>query len=241
MVLIIIAIIALVYLFAGHQSTVFARTGYARTGFSFLGIISFIRALMELMKQKRTKYVIIGLALFIVLGAVSVFWFSYNWSSHYVDSSLSKQPQAENILLIVVTDFKEAPTERDFTVENQIREVMSSRGFIPRDNFFKPLFAQEGHLFDVYSGNTSMLRRLKIEELIDYLMLAEISKEFSKSEVTEVITCNVDLTYKILDSSGQLVKSGTVSAAGPGFSKAAAEKKAIEKIADKIGKVVESL
>ena len=156
-----------------------------------------------------------------------------------MDRSLPKQPQAENILLIVVTDFRETPTERDFAAENQIREVISNRGFIARDNFFKSLFAEEGHLFDVYSGKTSMLRRLKISGLTDCLMLAKKHKKIIERRGHPIpFTCRAQLIYKILGSGGELRGWGTVSAAGAGVTKASAEEEANRRLADEIGPIL---
>lgn len=198
---------------------------------------------LERKKLRSSLFLLMGIVGSVLL-SILTFWVVHEVAPtpihrcEHVDYTVVKQPGMKNILPIVVLEVRQIPPVRDFTTENHIRHVIADHGFYPQGNFFRECFFEEGHFLDIFDGRSQRLIELQIHKLVDYLMLAEISKEFSKSETTEVITCNVDLTYKILDSSGQLVKSGTVSAAGPGFSKAAAEKKAIEKIADKMGKVI---
>ena len=157
----------------------------------------------------------------------------------YIDTSIPKPSGGKSYLTLVCDDFSSRSIHQDIDSENQINGKLNSLGFRLINNFFREAFISDGHLHNVFRGNTKILKDLNAFKYSDYLILGQKSAHFFQSEkLSGMISCKLDLNCKIYRASGEIIESSTISHTGLGIDKQKAEQKATEMIAEELGQIM---
>lgn len=87
---------------------------------------------------------------------------------------------------------------------------------------------------DIYQGDPEMLRIATTSTRVDALILGRLSYSFRKGSTvdSELVSCDMGLSYKVVNQSGDVVKSDSFQVIGPGFSESAALERAVQILAD---------
>ena len=100
------------------------------------------------------------------------------------------------------------------------------------DTFFKPPLISDGLFGDAFNGSTALFDKLEIRNLVDGLLLARQTVQFStNADLNNVITANMRCEIITLPVAGQVESRGwTFMANGTGFRQAEARMQAEERI-----------
>ncbi len=136
-----------------------------------------------------------------------------------------------NIAIVI----KSRKDEKGFTPENSLYSLLRTEKVNLIVNLFKEKsFKAKGFFREIYDGNTDLLRQAKALSKIDFLILGELSYSFQKDSKidSDLISCNINFSYKTLNKNAEIIKSDTVSVIGPGFSENAALGRGLEILAE---------
>ena len=104
--------------------------------------------------------------------------------------------------------------------------------------FLTDLFKQEvitrGYFDQMYAGEKELTRIALNTSHVDYLVLGRLSSIFrSGAQIDrDLISCDLTLTYKVVDRNGDAITSDSFQVVGPGFSENAAAQRAAELLAN---------
>jgi hypothetical protein len=78
-----------------------------------------------------------------------------------------------------------------------------------------------------------MLRIATTKSHVDGLILGQLRFGFRNNTIagTEMISCDMGLTYKVANHLGQIVENDSFEVVGPGFSESSAAERAVENLA----------
>jgi hypothetical protein len=104
-------------------------------------------------------------------------------------------------------------------------------------NYFNYSFVSDGYFEKIFNGETSTVNESRVFKDGKYLVLGEIEYSFRNNNqvVKDIISCDINLSYKIYQKNGLLI-SDNMSAIGPGFSKENSLDEAIKILAEKYSK-----
>lgn len=102
-------------------------------------------------------------------------------------------------------------------------------------NLFKEKpFKAKGYFKEIYEGNIELLRQADVLPNIDYLILGRLNYSFQKGGIDkDFVSCNINLSYKVISKKGNVVKVDDINIIGPGFSQSKALERGLELIAEK--------
>lgn len=108
------------------------------------------------------------------------------------------------------------------------------------DHYFKEAFKTKGYFKEIYEGDTEILGQSGVLSKIDYIIIGKIDYKFKKGlEIDkDLVSCNVNFTYKIINKKGEILKSDNINVVGPGFSEEAALLRGLEMIAEKYSETI---
>jgi hypothetical protein len=101
------------------------------------------------------------------------------------------------------------------------------------DLFRHDVFSR-GYFDDMYQGNQEMLRIAINSMHVDGLVLGRISYTFRKDTTvdSQLISCDMGLSYKVFNRSGDIAQDDSFQVIGPGFSESAALERAVQILAN---------
>lgn len=103
-------------------------------------------------------------------------------------------------------------------------------------NLFKEkLFKSKGFFEEIYKGDTQLLQQAAALARIDYLILGRLNYSFQRqAEIDkDLISCNINFSYKVINKEAEVIKADTVSVIGPGFSQEAALERGLEILSER--------
>lgn len=103
-------------------------------------------------------------------------------------------------------------------VAEQLASTARASSVSVASNFFHPQFFSEGYFERVYSGDIKPLQEAGAFACINTVWLGQLESSCGQV-VNGVMTCDLRLTYRVVDRNGRTLDSGSVSAVGPGFDK----------------------
>jgi hypothetical protein len=109
------------------------------------------------------------------------------------------------------------------------------------NNYFKNNFYTSGYFDKIYSGDTNLLTDAGVFTQINYLILGQMTYSFRKSNTLneELISCDINFGYKILNKNASVISSDNISVIGPGFTEELALGRGIEILAKKYSEILE--
>ncbi len=122
-------------------------------------------------------------------------------------------------------------TESGFSPENTLYNLLQTEDVNIIVNFFKEKsFKAKGFFRELYSGNTELLKQADDLLKIDFLILGRLNYSFQKGIGInrDLISCKINFNYKVFNKNGNIVKSDSIYAVGPGFSDDEALKRGLE-------------
>ncbi|MBI4651302.1 hypothetical protein HY745_08480 [Candidatus Desantisbacteria bacterium] len=138
----------------------------------------------------------------------------------------------KNIAMII--DSKK--TEAGFSPENALYNLLRTDKINIVLNLFKEnLFISKGFFKEIYEGDTEFLKESNALLKIDSLIIGMLTYSFRKSVVadTNLISCDVVFTFKVIDKNGDIAKSNSIRVTGAGFSEDGALNQGIKMLAEK--------
>lgn len=127
-----------------------------------------------------------------------------------------------------------------------IESKRTESGVSPEDSFYNLLrtekvniilnlfkeesFKSKGFFREIYDGNTKLLRQADALSRINYLILGRLDYSFQKrAEVDkDLVSCNINFSYKIINKNAEVVKSESIRVVGPGFTNDSALERGLE-------------
>lgn len=150
----------------------------------------------------------------------------------YVNLSIANLPSTKEIAILVIDGSDNENNE----IEAKISSIIRSAAMNPVLSLFKRPFIQERLFADIFSGDISAIKELKLENRIDFLVFGKINKDFKQNEgLQDVISAHLNIEIKIYSCvNGTLTNSTSLKTTGAGFSNVEAEGKALELINEKL-------
>ena len=96
--------------------------------------------------------------------------------------------------------------------------------------FQEESFRTRGFFKEIYDWNTELLHSSGALSEIDYLILGSLNYSFRKGIGldSDLLSCDINFAYKVINKNGNVVKSDSISIIGPGFSEDAALERGLE-------------
>jgi len=136
-------------------------------------------------------------------------------------------------------------TETGASPENSLYNLLRTDKVNIILNLFKEeSFKSKGYFREIYDGNTELLKQADALSKIDYLILGKLNYSFQKGAGIDrdLISCNINFPYKIINKNAEVVKSDSISVIGPGFTEDAAIERGLEILSEKyIDRILKSV
>lgn len=102
--------------------------------------------------------------------------------------------------------------------------------------YFKPAFKARGFFQSAYDGDSEALVQSGALDAVDWVFLGRVERSCGGGQIDpDLVTCHLQLLYKVLDQRGALATSGQASVNGAGFSEESARDRAIEMLIEQHG------
>ena len=103
------------------------------------------------------------------------------------------------------------------------------------EHYFKDAFKAKGYFREIFEGNTEILKQSDALFKIDRIIIGKIDYTFKKAVQIDrdLISCNINLSYKVINRNGDIVKSDSINVVGPGFSEDEALQRGLEMLAER--------
>ena len=125
-------------------------------------------------------------------------------------------------------------TESGISPENALyNHLRTERANIIINLFKEESFKAKGFFREIYDGDTELLRQTDALSKIDNLILGRLSYSFQKGADKDLVSCNINFNYKVINKKGDIIRSDSISVIGPGFSEDAALERGLEMLAEK--------
>lgn len=143
-------------------------------------------------------------------------------------------PDSPNVALAIIAEKPDSSLAQ--IPENMLPDLLKTN--VDRHNiishYFTEDFKQKGYFAKVFKGNIKLLKEMDAFSQVDYIIMGKVKFSFKSGGIVEgMVSCNIDLVFKVFNETGALVDSGTVSVIGPGYSEEEALKRGLEMIVEK--------
>jgi hypothetical protein len=147
-----------------------------------------------------------------------------------VNSGVGLTPGKRNIAIVI-----QAPSAGGSLspVESLYGQLRSDAHLIT--DLFRYDALTRGYFDDIYQGDPEMLRIATTTTRVDALILGRLNYTFRKGSAvdSELVSCDMGLSYKVANQSGDVIKSDSFQVVGPGFSESAALERAVQLLANR--------
>jgi hypothetical protein len=151
-----------------------------------------------------------------------------------INTTLSLSSSQPNVGIL----FDAAAPETEGSAAEVLRSYLGSESSVRLIFDFADTAALKSHGFltQLYGGNAALLTEVLRLSRLDYINLVKAGYSFRQQPELDqdLVTCDLVLTYRLVDRSGQTVQSGRLSAAGPGFTRSTALDIAAERTASQL-------
>ena len=141
-------------------------------------------------------------------------------------------PDKQNAAMII----ESSKTDRGMSAANLLYSLLETEKVNIIINFFKEEpFKSKGFFTEIYDGNTELLREADVFSKIDYVILGRIDYSFKKTGLIDkdLVSCEINFSYKTINKNAEVVDSNSISVIGPGFSEHMALKRGLEILCEK--------
>jgi len=148
-----------------------------------------------------------------------------------VFASIPSHSDKLNVALVVVSK----STKTGFSPENVLYNLLGTENVNIVLNLFKEKqFIKNGLFTQIYDGNTDLLKHTGVLSQIQYVVLGKLNYSFEKrtSLDSDLISCDINLSYKIINENGVVVETDSITALGSGFSEDQALKRGVEQLSE---------
>jgi hypothetical protein len=148
-----------------------------------------------------------------------------------INQSITTYPDKPNVAMVI----ESLRTEGGLSPENTLVNLLKKEKVNIIDHYFKEAFKTKGYFREIYGGNTEILKQTDALSKIDYMIMGKTDYTFKKGSQIDkdLVSCNINLTYKVINKKGDIVKSDSINVVGPGFSEDAALERGLEMIAER--------
>ncbi len=144
-----------------------------------------------------------------------------------INSSPIIYADKRNIAVII-----ESPkTQNELSPENVLYTLLGNgKNNIIINLFKEELFKNKGFFKEIYEGDTELLKKTNALKKIDNLILGKLNYTFQKgtSIDKDLISCNINFAYKVINKNGDIVKIDNISVTSAGFTFDTALQRGIE-------------
>lgn len=148
-----------------------------------------------------------------------------------VNRNITVREGKSNIALVI----ESKRTESGFTPENALYNLLMTEKINLILNLFKEeTFKAKGFFRDIYDGDIDILKQANALVNIDYLILGKLNYSFQRNERVDrdLISCNINFSYKTISKNSEIIKSDSINVVGPGFTKDSALRRGLEILSD---------
>lgn len=146
-------------------------------------------------------------------------------------NKISPHPSLTNIALVI--DSKKIKSS--FSPQAKLYNLFRTDKVNIIENLFqKKPFINKGFFREIYEGNIEILKQSEALRGIDYLLLGKINFSFKKQGLvdSDLISCDINFSYKIIGQNGNVVNSDNIRITGSGFSEDGAFERGLEMLAE---------
>jgi len=149
-----------------------------------------------------------------------------------INKGINIQSGKPNVAIVI----ESRKTESGVSPESTLYDLLKTDKVNMILNLFKEeLFKSKGFFREIYDGNTELLKEADAMSKIDYLILGKLNYSLQKGSGIDrdLISCNINFSYKIINKNAEVIKSDNISVIGPGFSEDAALERGLEMLSEK--------
>jgi len=149
-----------------------------------------------------------------------------------MSTAVTTHPGKPNIALVI----ESKKTESGMPPENLLYNLLRSEKInIILNIFSEEPFKSKGFFEEIYTGNRDLLTQTGALSRIDYLILGRLNYSSAKRSAAEkdLISCDINFSYKVFGKKGDIIKSDSINITGPGFSKDEALVRGLEMLGEK--------
>ena len=154
------------------------------------------------------------------------------FNRYLLSRSFLNQPNSTEVAILVIDETGKMAQNMDQDIASQL----TKKGFNATASFFSGPFVADGIFKKLFNGNPAEVKKLRLAKHCDQIVLGESSANFTGNpDLENMITARVSIQFRIISTkTGAIEKRCTLSETGVGFSKAAAEDLAIERIVGRL-------
>lgn len=136
-----------------------------------------------------------------------------------------------NIALVI----ESKRTESGIAPENSLYNLLKTEKVNIVNLFKEESFKAKGFFAEIYDGNTELLKQTDALSKIDNLILGKLNYSSSKKSGidNDLVSCNINFIYKVMNKGGDIIKGDSISIVGAGFSEDAALERGLEILTEK--------
>ena len=151
---------------------------------------------------------------------------------YLVTRSFLNQPNSTELASLVIGETGKAAQDIDQDIASRLRK----KGLNATASLFTGPFVSDGIFDRIFNGNPGVVRKLRLSKHCDQIVLGKSSASFTRNpDLENMITARVSIQFRIISArTGAVENRFTLSETGVGFSKAAAEDLAIERIVNRL-------
>jgi hypothetical protein len=142
----------------------------------------------------------------------------------------------KNVALVI-----QAPkTKVSFFPDRSLANMLRSKEVNLIKDCFTESFKTKGFFREIFDGNSTLLNQSNVLSKVNYVILGNLDYSFrNDSQIDkDLISSDINFSYKVLNNKGEIVDSDFVSVIGPGFTNDSALKRGLEIIAENHSKQI---
>jgi hypothetical protein len=148
-----------------------------------------------------------------------------------INKGVASYPDKPNVAMIIESKKTESGNSPDNTFYSLLR---SEKINIILNLFKEESFKAKGYFREIYERDTGLLKQADALSKVDYLILGKLNYSFQKGGGIDrdLVSCNINLSYKIINKNAEVIKSDSIRVIGPGFSEDAAIERGLEMLSE---------
>lgn len=152
--------------------------------------------------------------------------------ARYINPDTARVPEKKSVAVLVVSE----SGKLNRTIASVLMDRVRNDRVVLLPSFFKPEFVADGLFGKALSGSTTLFGQLELEKVLDILLLARQSVQYTTNQSLEnVITANMSLEISAIPIITSLPGDAwTLTANGAGFTPGQARQMAEERLLSQI-------
>jgi len=151
---------------------------------------------------------------------------------YLVTRSFLNQPNSTEVAILVIGETGRVAQN----IDQDMASRLTKKGLNATASFFAGPFVSDGIFEKLFNGNSAEVKKLQLSKHCDQIVLGKSLVNFTQNPgMEDMVTARVSVQFRIISArTGAIENRFTLSQTGVGFSKAAAEDLAIERIVNKL-------